>query len=338
MIEVVTEWRRWAAVLERLGVDDCYADLRYAQIWADEECAETRPVGLHYRGEDGEACYVLLLVSLDTIGGGKGLYEARTPYDFGGPWVKASKPEATTKAFEAELSEWLQDNAVISEFARIHPFAASQSRDDAQWHADNFVIGLEGSLEQVRQKQHRRHRRAVRRAKKSGLHAKVCAQAGTETVGCFAELYTATMQRLNASPDYFFSHDTLRRICALEYTFLVSVTSDHRTESFGLFLRSAEVVFYYLGASARPVAAGANNLLFDEATKYAYLLGASALHLGGGSESLRRFKGQLATGTVPYSVVKKVVDPVAYQKLCRANCLSEHDGFPPFRKLLRERQ
>ncbi|NNE17722.1 MAG: hypothetical protein HKN10_04505, partial [Myxococcales bacterium] len=186
--------------------------------------------------------------------------------------------------------------------------------------------------------QHRRHRRAVRAFTRRNHETHWIPDISPEHASAFTQLYAHTMARVAATTDYRFGAQTLASLMSLDEMCLVRSTSEIGVSGAALFLRSGNDLFYYLGASADDRPAGTNNAIFDTAIHCAQSRGLRSLHLGGGSESLRDFKSQIATGTVPYSVVQRIIDEPRYAALCETLGVSDSTHFPAFRAKLVERR
>jgi hypothetical protein len=334
--ETTEDAETWSAWLAEAGIDDVYYSFQYVRIWAHEELG--RSIGIRYESPKGRILYPLVLVPLDFLPGGSGLVEARTPYDFGGPWGDGPDLQALHGEFRDALVDWLKGRDVVSEFARIHPLREGGQPADAKVHAENLIVDLTGPYDELFSSQHRRHRRSVRAFHRHDHELQWISDISDHDATAFAELYARTMTRVAASTDYRFSETTLSALMDLDEMSLVQATSERGTLGAALFLRSGNDLFYYLGASVDDRPAGTNNAIFDAAIRHAQSQGLRALHLGGGSESLRDFKSQLATGTVPYSVVRRIIDEPRYSALCRACGASGSAYFPAFRSELIERR
>ncbi|MBW1761568.1 MAG: hypothetical protein DRH30_09550 [Deltaproteobacteria bacterium] len=327
----------WSAWLADAGVDDVYYSASYAAIWAREERGSF--IGIRYESATGRMLYPLLLVPLDSLPGGAGLVEARTPYDFGGPRGDSADLVQLHEEFRTALVAWLRSHRVVSEFARIHPLCEGGRPADAKIHAQNFIVDLSLAYDDLFSSQHRRHRRAVRAFARRNGDADVISDISPADASSFVELYDRTMRRVGASSDYHFTHETLSALMSLEEMCLMRATGETGTGGAAIFLRSGSDLFYFLGASADDRPPGTNNAIFDAAIRHAQARGLRTLHLGGGSESLRAFKSQIATGTVPYSLVQRIVDAPRYAALCEACDSSDSTHFPAFRsKLVEQRQ
>ncbi len=334
--ETTEDAETWSAWLAEAGIDDVYYSFQYVEIWAHEDLGSS--IGIRYESPRGRILYPLVLVPLDSLPGGSGLVEARTPYDFGGPWGDGPDLRALHGEFRDVLVDWLQGRGVVSEFARIHPLREGGQPADATVHAENLIVDVTGPYDELFSSQHRRHRRAVRAFHRHNHELQWISDISDHDATAFTELYARTMTRVAAGTDYRFSETTLSALMALDEMSLAQATSATETLGAALFLRSGDDLLYYLGASADNRPAGTNNAIFDAAIRHAQSRGMRTLHLGGGSESLRGFKSQIATGTVPYRVVRRIIDEPRYTALCNACGVSDSTNFPAFRSELIERR
>lgn len=322
----------WSTWLAKAEIDDVYYSARYARIWAHEERGSF--TGVRYESSKGRVLYPMVLAPLDSLPGGSGLLEARTPYDFGGPLGQGDDLQALHREFRSVLLDWFQSRGVVCEFARIHPLSGGGRPADAKLHAENFVVDLVVPYDDLFSSQHRRHRRAVRGFSRRDGEVSVVSDISPADASSFVELYQLTMARVGAGSDYYFTPETLTALMSLDEMCLVRAEAENQTWGTALFLRAASSLFYFLGASASERLPGANNAIFDTAIRHAQSRGLTTLHLGGGGESLRQFKSQIASGTVPYYVLQRIVDEPRYEALCKACGMSGSAHFPAFRSTL----
>ena len=321
-------WRRLARGAD---VGDVYGSWDFLAAWAREEGAE--PLGLAYEDGPNRVLYPVLRVPLDALPGGEGFCDLTTPYDFGGPLVLGPEPHATLQAFELALERLAVDLRVVSEFARLHPLRPSARPAAAEHHADNFVVDLTLDPDELAARQHGAHRGRVRAAKRNRLEFELVGHPDEALVGTWERLYAETMERVRASRHYRFSNTVFRTLSKIPGVRLAAVTLAAEVLSLAMVVDSSDAVFYYLSASnERGRSLRANNFLLDRLIAAARAEGRSTLHLGGGSQSLRGFKGQIATGTVPYFVLRRIHDPIRYRRLSEAVPGSEL--FPAYREAL----
>lgn len=334
MIETTTSLRRWDAWRHEVGLDDPYYDLRYLRIWQTWERGEA--VGVRFTHPLGTVLYPLLRLPLDALAGGDGRVDVRTAYDFGGPLAFGESADELLAAFDAAWTEQARRWGVVTEFCRLHPFRCRRRPAAARFHADNYVLELAGTEDEVRARLHHSHRRHVRRARGGPLRPRIERAPPPASAEAFAALYAETMERLESIPFYRFPRRLLDRLLARDEMTLVAVDDARGPLAMALFLASGRELFYFLGASSpRPETrhtAGA--LLHDEARRFALTEGFERIHYGGGAPGLRLFKSRISDSSVPYYIVQRVHDPAAYARLVTANGGDEATGFPAYHGLL----
>ncbi len=337
MIETTSDAETWAAWCDEAALDDIYWDLDYLAIWEREEYGS--PVGIRCETDRGTVLYPVVRVPLDELAGGDGRVDVRTAYDFGGPYPVGEAGGQALEAFRPHLEELLADWNAVTEFARLHPLRLEALPEDATFHAENFVADLRAGYEGVEEEYKASFDRNVRKAERNGLEVEIDADPGEREREAFADLYLETMRKVEADPFYFFARETIEALIDLPEMATVTTRSEEAIVASALVLRSANDLFYFLGASDRDyLELRPNNILFDRIIRHAAEAGHEQLHLGGGSPGLRRFKRQMATGTVDYHLLKRVHDREAYGEICEAEGLDpEADAFPPYRSTLLDR-
>lgn len=332
MIEVTTSLRCWDAWRRQVGLDDVYYDLRYLRIWQAWEGGEA--VGVRFEHSLGTVLYPLLRLPLDALAGGAGAVDVRTAYDFGGPLAFGERPGELLAVFDAAWTEEARRWGVVSEFCRLHPFRCRHRPPSARWHADNYVLELAGTADEIFARLHRSHRRDVRRARRGALQARV--ERAPARAEAFAALYGATMERRESDPFYRFPGRLLECLLARDEMTLIAVDDEQGPVAMALFLASGRELFYFLSASSpRSATSTPGALLHDEARRFAIERGFERIHYGGGAAAgLRRFKSRLADSRVAYYIVQRVHDPPAYARLVSANGCEGESGFPAYHRRL----
>jgi hypothetical protein len=311
----------WRRRLDEMGFDDAYYGSSYGQIWEAEESAEW--VGVSFdAGREGQVVYPVLRDPLTYLPEADGCCDIRTAYDFGGPVVRGRAPAEAMRKFRAAFSELADDWGAVTEFARLHPYRVDPLPEEATFHANNLHVDLSLDLAEIRGAYDEPHTRRIEQAREAGVTVEVY-EGGRSESQCdhFIELYYRTMLRVGAGGHYFFLPETLRKLVGHEDMALAvaRLEAEDKTIGAGLFFQSGETLFYFLSGShpsyleCRP-----NNLMLDQMVEFGRNRGFERLHLGGGSDSLRRFKGQVANGSTDYYIVTKVHDPEAYERLARS--------------------
>jgi hypothetical protein len=331
MIELTEDGRIWSEWCETAGIQDVYWTWGHLALWAPEWRAQ--PLGVRWTGGRETVLQPVLRVPLDRLEGGSGFFDLRTAYDFGGPRHVGVDPAGSMDRFEAEWTECAGGLGIVTEFLRLHPTALSTLPSWATQHAENYLVDLTRSYEEIRRGYHSSWRNALRKGELAALSVEVAGDPEKQMVDSFLNLYGETMSRLGAPARALFKNETLRRFLALPEASLVTVRSPQGEPiAHATILASGPTLFYHLSCSD-PVGLPLepNRRLLDTLVRFGKEQSFRTLHLGGGSPSLRTFKKHMSSGTIPYHVVKRIWDPETYTALCRANGADpEARAFPAY--------
>lgn len=323
----LTDWAGWCA---ETSLNDVYWSADHYRVWMDAWACEF--LGARWQTPTGTVMAGVLLEPLDLLPDGAGCFHAKTPYDFGGPRIVAGTPDLG--AFTEQWSLALRQHGVITEFNRLHPFHPCPP--DATFHADNLAVDLTVGYDAVRAAFHGSWRRDLQKAERTEAVFSCTATPDADLVRTFSTLYDLTMDRVDAAPWYRFDLSTFQALLALPPVSLATVTLEDEVVAAALLLTSGDTTFYHLSASRPTERIWPNHLLLDGLIRTSLERGASTLHLGAGAPALRRFKSRVANHAVPYHLVRRVLDPVAVERI--TNQIEASPSFPPFLKALTDRR
>jgi hypothetical protein len=273
-----------------------------------------------------------------------GSFDLISPYDFGGFWFSTAGPEirqALVNAFEDEFIRYAAQAHIVCEFARLRPAHDMATLGFRRWelrkHQDNVVVPLEKGLEEVRAGYNANRRRRVMQGYRNGLTLHLSGDV-TE----FIDLYHASMDRLGADAEYYLPLSFLEQIAA--FLLVAYVRSPDGALCAGhVFLLDGDGIYLYLAASVEEkLALRPNDFGYDSIIKYGVEHGFRYLHLGGGAESLYRYKRSFSSCSVPYHHLRCIFDQPGYDALVRHHDaafpdVGESNFFPRYREALRSR-
>jgi len=257
-------------------------------------------------------------------------------YGYAGPVASTrTVPEETRQAFLGFVEEFLREQQVVSAFSRLHPLLAQSALLEGYGKVApvgwTLSLDLSASEEEQRAGYRRNHRQDIRKLNELGV---VCEEAGLEQLDDFIAMYYHTMDRVGAAPEYYFSRDYFARMFAdmPEVTHLFMCAQGGVAVAGGIFTVCRGIVqWYFSGTRADYAGPPPAKLLFDVARQWAKATGAHTLHLGGGvggrRDSLYHFKAGFTHREHIYSTWRHIVDPAAYEELCRAAGV-QTDGEP----------
>lgn len=323
-VEVVTPSSGlWSAFLDRVP-HDFYHLPAYVALSArlDDGAAKALLV------QDGGRSLLLPFVARP-IPGADGAWDALTPYGYPGPLVsggaEADRDAFASRALDAAAEE-LRADGCVSVFARMHPLLGATPRPEGGLlvqHGTTVHVDLRRSEGELWSDTTSGHRNEINRAIKAGHRASF--DEGFVHADRFVEIYQATMRRVGAAAHYFFDRDYLAglREALGPRLKLAVVEIDGAVAAAGLFVATGAFVQYHLsGADEAYLRKQPTKLMLHFVRGWAKARGAAWLHLGGGvgggEDSLFRFKAGFSKARSPFYTLRLVVDPEAYRALSRA--------------------
>tara|TARA_R110002124_G_scaffold92424_4_gene234718 strand:+ start:1822 stop:2517 length:696 start_codon:yes stop_codon:yes gene_type:complete len=156
----------------------------------------------------------------------------------------------------------------------------------------------------------------------------------------FHRVYTESMERARARPEYFFSVDYLRRLMEIPGAYLYSIRDGRDLLCSAMFVEQYPFLVYHLSGTATSALRRSpmRSLLAYVAMEHA---GGrwQGLSLGGGvggaNDSLMRFKQGFSKAMLPVYGLKVIVDPESYAELSSIDLWDEPDlsgFFPAYRE------
>lgn len=140
------------------------------------------------------------------------LYDLVSPWYYGGPLI-CLQEESTKKhlldGFFSEFTGYCKEHNFISEFVRLHPllknYQAVGGYVNAESKSQIVYVDLMQDLDTIWNNYKQENRKAINRAQRRGVEIEISKRP--EDIKTFFELYTKSMDRLNADKVYYFSMD-----------------------------------------------------------------------------------------------------------------------------------
>ncbi|MEW6235203.1 MAG: GNAT family N-acetyltransferase [Candidatus Omnitrophota bacterium] len=222
----------------------------------------------------------------------------------------------------ASIEHYCRDRRIVSEFVRFDPFLTDaetvQRTHLCRKVGDNIYVDLKKDIQQIYDAFDYSVKKNLRRAQSSRLsfrRAEKCA----ENSEIFRLLYWASMDRLKANPYFYFSHDYFDRLimeCEGSSLFIVS-DSHQRPIAASIVLHHDNVCYHHLTGSDQEAASlRPNDFMIYSLILWGISNHYEILHLGGGAESICRFKSKFSKDKIPYYVGARIHDQKSYETLC----------------------
>ena len=317
---------QWTGVLEATA-HDFYHLPAYAELSARLDGGSAKALVVR----EGDRT-LLLPFTARPIPDGDGAWDALTPYGYPGPLAQGCDDDSVdernafaTRAMEA-AAEVLRADGRVSLFARLHPLLGARpepANARLVQHGTTVHVDLRKSDAEHWAETMSGHRNEINRAIKAGHRAYFDEVFGH--ADRFVQIYQATMARVGAAAHYFFDHEYLMslREALGERLKLAVVEIDGTIAATGLFVETGKIVQYHLsGTDEAFLRDRPTKLMLHFVRGWAKERGASWLHLGGGvgggEDSLFKFKAGFSKERSPFYTLRLVVDPAAYRALSRA--------------------
>jgi len=272
------------------------------------------------------------------------LTDVFTP-EFTGPILISSDPSFGRKEFHAALDQALREQKIVAEFMHLHPWAEGNELLDIERVLYNRdIVWVDVSLGPERLwNEHFVYacRKNIKRAEREGIH--VFEANSVDHIREFHRIYSATMIRTNALPQYHFPLEYFLRFFNEMPGHARFTMAERNGQIVGaiLYTYDDDNIYSYLGGAdeefqqMRP----SNAIVFD-VIRWGYEHGRKRLILGGGyrpDDGIFRFKSSFSKNTAPFSTYRDIHLPEDYGALEAQWCRHYHrdqlvtEYFPSYR-------
>jgi hypothetical protein len=229
-------------------------------------------------------------------------FDMTSAYGYCGPIsnIDLSNLSATTTAdFKTAFVNFMKEEKAVCIFSRLHPFLNQyhilESIGGLQENGTTLYMDLSLSLEDQRSKYDKRLSRQIRKLRGKGYEIKEL--DSKEAIKSFTEMYYKNMDRVNASPNYYFDEQYFANLLNVEgfENKLLLIYDGPELICGALLLLSDNIIRNHLSAtSPEYLKESPSKLLTDEISMIGRRLGKKIFHLGGGvggkEDSLFTFK------------------------------------------------
>jgi len=274
-------------------------------------------------------------------------YDLTSVYGYCGPISNidfSQVSEVTSQNFKTAFTNFMEEEHCICVFSRLHPFLNQQNLlqniGGLKENGKTIYIDLTHSVQHQINKYEKRLSRQIRSLRKKGYHVK---EATTqEEIKKFTEMYCENMDRLNASPHYYFDEQYFTNLLSThkQENKLLLIYNGPQLICGALVLLSNNIIRNHLSATAAQyLNESPSKLLTDEISMMGRRLGKKIFHLGGGlggrEDSLYKFKSYFSDLQIEDRVWCYINNTNAYQELvtqAERNVDLNSDHFPLYRK------
>ncbi len=330
MYEIIdlTKKEKWQSLLDRLPVEqrDIYFSPAYYQLCQLNGDGQAKCFVFDNNGE--LALYPFLVNSIQNLGLAEldtEYYDIQGVYGYNGV-ISSNRHKDFIREFYKTFNEYCRKSNIIAEFIRFHPLMQNQHFCDqgteVSFNRQTVCLNLVKGYDYIWEKCYdSRNRNMIRKAVKNDFKIRLSTEGPAYSKFC--ELYTATMQKVQADSYYFFSEDYFHNLAALlgNHQCLMEVLHEDKVISAVLLLFYANYAHYHLSAREPDTPnLGANNYAIDAAIKYAIEAGCGIFHFGGGNSNLStdtlfKFKTSFSKERKNFFIGKKIHNLKIYRKI-----------------------
>lgn len=256
----------------------------------------------------------------------EGVYDAITPYGYGGVLFDGSYTQKDLQNFWESFNMIMKGEGIIDNFVRYHPVLnnALLARNYTSVIDLGKTIAIDlSSPDDIWNNMTSKKRGKIRKAEKNGIE--IHHGQGLDLFREFLPIYNATMEKDEATDYYFFEmpfyeaiHEELRDHYEMFYA-----TLEGKIIMMAIMLHCNGQMHYHLSGSLLEYRnLEPNNLLLYKAALWGYEHGLKTLHLGGGvgsaDDPLYTFKaGFNRNSDYQFSIGKQIIDLDKYNGLVR---------------------
>lgn len=309
---------KWDEIVKSFPNYDVYYLSGYLKAFHMHKDGE--PYLLFYESEELKAIYVYMRRMTDL----PNVFDAITPYGYGGVLFSGSTSEENLKVFWRCFVSKMREERIVDSFIRYHPLLKNAEK----MSKISTVVGLGKTIgiditseDVIWDNCSGKNRNVIRKAIKCGVeifHAK-----DISLFDEFMRMYNSTMDRDNATDYYYFQkefYESIHRDLNCNYEMFYAQL-DGRIVAMSIILFANRKMHYHLSGSLfeyRNVAP--TNLLLYRAAQWGCQQGFEVFHLGGGvgsgEDNLYKFKAAFnKMSDYSFSIGKEIYLPGEYDLL-----------------------
>lgn len=309
-----TEWEKYLSYMN-IDLQDIYYTSDYYKLY--EQNGDGKAKLFVYKEEKNMVLYPFMLNEIKELYFDTRFYDIESAYGYGGPITNSYDKEFLNN-FENNFMRYCIKSNIVAEFIRFHPLIKNENifskNIDVSHNRTTVYLELSKGIDRIWNEDiSSKNKNKIRKAEKSNLIVEV-----NSNYEEFKEIYFKTMDKVNASDNYYFNDKYYEKIQNNRGMFLFNVKKDDVTISSAIFMAQGEYFHYHLSGSRKEYLKFApNNLLLWEAIKFACKHGAKKFHLGGGlnnnlEDNLIIFKKSFSNNTAKFYIGKRVHNQEVY--------------------------
>ncbi len=316
----ISQAQRWDELVKSFTAYDVYylsGYVRAFQIHGDGV-----PELLYYEGNGLRAIYVYMKRQTAI----EGIYDAITPYGYGGVLFEGNVTETNLQEFWSIFVDTMHDECIVDNFVRYHPVlqnAVPMSSVSTVIDLGKTIAIDLSSPELIWENFISKNRNMIRKAEKNGIqihHGK-----DMRLFDDFKRIYNVTMKKDDANKYYFFEdefYESIHKDLHDNYEMFYA-EYDGRIIAMSIMIFANGRLNYHLsGSDAEYRNLAPSNLLLYQAALWGCEQGMKTFHLGGGvgsgEDNLYKFKAAFNKNSdYQFSIGKEIFDEKSYNQLVK---------------------
>ena len=288
------------------------------------------PFLLYYEGDSLKAIYVYMRRPTAI----NGIFDAITPYGYGGVLFEGDTSEDNLQAFWKAYVERMKEEHIVDNFVRYHPIL----KNAIPMKAISKVIDLGktvafdlSSPEVIWENIISKNRNMIRKAEKNGIeihHGK-----DLTLFKDFRRIYNATMDKDHAEEYYYFGdefYESIHKDLHDNYEMFYAVLNGEIIAMSIMLLANKQMHYHLSGSMIEYRNLAPSNLLLYKAALWGYEQGFKSFHLGGGvgsgEDNLYKFKAAFNRySDCQFSIGKEIYDLKMYNDLVSKRVACDFD-------------
>lgn len=269
-------------------------------------------------------------------------FDITSVYGYSGPIYRYTQnydPCDLIKFFQTKFLDFCNEHKIVSVFSRLHPLIEQKTILNGLGTILELNKTVSINLQLASEDQRKEYRKSLK-SELNQLRRKeiVVKEAKTkDEIDQFIKIYYQTMDRVVASPSYYFSRDyfyDFLKNSDFNSQLLIAVKEEEVIAG-AIFTFTKSLMQYHLAGTKEDfIAEAPMKLILDEARLIGNGTTANCLHLGGGvggqdTDSLFRFKSAFSKDFKQFSVWKFIINEKIYEDLSKDKVRT--DFFPLYR-------
>ena len=256
----------------------------------------------------------------------EGVYDAITPYGYGGVLFEGDTSEANQQAFWQAYLDEMAKEYIVDNFVRYHPVL----KNAVLMKSISNVIDLGKTIAMdlsspglIWENIHSKNRNMIRKAEKNDIvieHGQ-----GMDLFDKFIKIYNATMDKDNAEEYYYFKrpfYESIHNDLRNNYEIFYARLEDKIIAMSIIIFANGRMNYHLSGSDFEYRNLAPSNLLLYKAALWGCEQGFKTFHLGGGvgsgEDNLYKFKAAFnKISNYQFSIGKQVFDQEKYDELVR---------------------